>query len=288
VTKRGVLVSLLLLGSLALASMVGPVARTSRHGADAVPEPPFAPSPASAPFASLGYRDLGADLLWVRLVGYAGEHSIAGGVVALLAEHGLDADTIERVAQLLEQGHEHYPDYWRFPFNAGQVYALDLRPLVSPGTDEHRRYSEQAVTWLDRAVRLPEAPASAAVLAANMLTDLGRVQQAEAKVRELILTENDQRKRNKLIDKLARMRSAAPDVVRDATRRERESFVAEWETQRPALPASVYVVLGPRSGWASMAELQARQLMLSAPPAPPPLPALADDVGEVIDPAPQP
>src|SRR5436190_5221598 len=73
--------------ALAFASLAG--ARAVRavaieHEAETADAAPYAPSPRTAALVTLGYRELAADLLFVRLVGYYGsEHNTAQGIAAL-------------------------------------------------------------------------------------------------------------------------------------------------------------------------------------------------------------
>src|SRR3954469_25034461 len=47
---------------------------------------PYAPSPAAAPIAALGYRELAADLLLIRMIGYFGSVDNEASGIAGLAE----------------------------------------------------------------------------------------------------------------------------------------------------------------------------------------------------------
>ncbi|MEZ4368633.1 MAG: hypothetical protein R2939_20505 [Kofleriaceae bacterium] len=282
------------------------MARDVRRGAETVSEPPFAPSPAAAPFAAVGYREFGADLMWLRVVGYAADRdSLGEGVIelldavlaldpyfrpayesgaerALVASHGVTTAAVRRVAKVLEEGYERYPDYWRYPFLAGQVYALDLKPRLTPGSKEAREAAERAVTLLERAVRLPGAPAAAAVLASQMLTELGQAEQAEANLEALILTTDDEDHRRRLIARLARMRADNVDRVREAMLDERAQFVSRWERERPAIPPDMYVALGPPVSVRPLATLAVDRELFAPPPPPEDLPTLDDGVGERV------
>src|SRR5512140_2392627 len=73
---------------VAIAALAG--ARLAREAAanDRPPdvrEAPYSPSPAAAPIVTLGYRELAADLMWVRLRGYfASNESTSDGVGAVV------------------------------------------------------------------------------------------------------------------------------------------------------------------------------------------------------------
>jgi tetratricopeptide (TPR) repeat protein len=293
------------------ASLVGAQARATRASWPKIADPPFAPSATAIPFASLGYREMAADLLWLRLVGYAGsDDDLADGNVALLrsiiaadpyfrpayesgaeripiADHGVDEAALRAAADILEEGSRRFPTAYRYPFNAGQIYALDLVSL--PGIDEatRRAYGEKAVQLLERAVRLPGAPSTAGSLAANMLTKLGRAQQAEANLRALILTIDDDGRRQRLIKKLAEMRSENVESLRETLLAERQVFTTTWRRTRPSLPPGMFVLLGAApSARIDLPALALDRDLLGLPDEllREPLPELADDVGEVVGP----
>lgn len=86
---RPALVSLCGLVTIATAQAARFIANEER--ATEVAEP-FAPSPQAAPFLSLGYRELAADLMFFRLVGYVGGKDYSAEGVASLVEatHAMD------------------------------------------------------------------------------------------------------------------------------------------------------------------------------------------------------
>src|SRR5207249_11484100 len=114
-------------------------------------EAPFAPSPGAAPIVALGYRELAADVLWVRFLGFFGSRQstvdglgpLVDAIVALdpqyhrIYEHGARALTIadEGVNQeaylhalaVLERGMMEFPDDWRLYNLAGEIYTQDLK-----------------------------------------------------------------------------------------------------------------------------------------------------------------
>jgi len=138
--------------ALALAALAGArVAREAVGSRDDVVDEPYAPSPSSAPIVFLGYREVFADLLWIRLTGYfGGRQSTANGVASLaeavvaldpkfrrvydysanamtIAHEGVDQTTYLRAIALLERGIVEFPDDWKIPFLAGQIYTQDLQ-----------------------------------------------------------------------------------------------------------------------------------------------------------------
>ena len=56
-----------------------------RQAPQVIADEPYAPAPGTAPLVTLGYRELGADLLYLRLTGYfGGQENTANGIAALV------------------------------------------------------------------------------------------------------------------------------------------------------------------------------------------------------------
>ena len=237
-----------------------------------VPEAPYAPSAAAAPFLVAGYREFAADLLWIRTVGYSssgedssdGDAALVDAIDALdpryeeiyksgaaritLAKYGVNEQSFLEAARLLEQGSRLFPDNWKYPFDAGQIYVLDLAFLKKKDDPQRERaYNELGVHWLEHAVRLPGAPASAATLAATMQSKMGRTQQAIDSLRTIILTTDSEDLRHRLYEQLAKLEHQSEGDLRFTLREERKAFLDLWQHDRPALPASMYLLLGPHA-----------------------------------------
>ena len=125
------------------------VAANASRGKSLIAEAPFAPSPTAAPFVALGYRELGADVFSLRLMGYfagtgdqaAGTAGLVEAIVALdpryvrnyefgaravtLADGGLDNAAYLRAIAILEQGAKEFPGNWKLPYLASQIYIQD-------------------------------------------------------------------------------------------------------------------------------------------------------------------
>lgn len=236
-------------------------------GTDAAAEEPFAPSPAAAPFVSLGYRELAADLLLARAMPYlGGRHNTAEGMAGLceaivasdpqyrqvyewcaramtLARTGVDQRTYLRAIALLERGMRELPDDWRIPYTAGQMYLIDLQ-ADDPG--QRRAWDERAAQLLEAAIRKPDAPAEAATTAAVLRTRLGQHQRAVDGLREMLLITSDASARRRILDKLAELSHADADELAAELLEARRRFEAAWRRDRPAVPASMYLLIGPR------------------------------------------
>ena len=237
------------------------------HATEQAVDMPYAPSPSSAPFVALGYRELAADLLFVRLVGYfGGPENEARGIAALAeaiaaldphykriyewgaiamtsARSGVDQSTHLRAIALLDQGARVYPDNWRLPNLDGQIYLVDLQ---TNDPAQRRAWDEQGTRLLDVAAHKPNAPAESAMTAAYMRTKLGQHQRAVDGLRELLLLTSDEAARRRIIEKLAALEHEDADEVGAELLESRKHFEDKWKHERPAITASMYILVGPR------------------------------------------
>lgn len=218
------------------------------------------------PYLSLGYRELTADLLWIRVIGYfasgktraATTRSFIDSILALdpqferiyawgaLAITTFDsgatrADKLAAI-ELLERGMRRFPDDYRLPFYAGQIYTIDLQ---SKDPVETQRWQLEGAQMLERAVRIPDAPREAATFAAHLRSKLGQREKAIRDLRELILTTSNQLQRERLIKKLAEFVDADRGQLAYELEIERRRFDDRWLAERPELKPSMYLLVGP-------------------------------------------
>ncbi len=257
------------LALIAAAQGARAVATDLRAGAelDAALEAPYAPSPAAAPFVSLGYRELAADLLLARVMPYlGGRRNTAEGIAGLceaivasdpqyrriyewcaramtLARTGVDQRTRLRAIALLERGVREHPDDWRIPYTAGQMYLIDLE---TDDPAQRRAWDERGARLIEAAIRKPDAPAEAATTAAVLRTKLGQHQRAIDGLREMLLITSDDAARQRILDKLAELTHESSDELAAELLEARRRFEAAWRRDRPAVPASMYLLIGPR------------------------------------------
>lgn len=253
---------------VAVAALVG--ARFARDDAkaravDVEDADPYAPSPAAAPFVSLGYRELAADLLFVRLVGYFGsEVNDAAGLAALTeavttldpafrrpyefgavamtaARHGVENSIHLRAINVLAQAQAQFPHEWRYPKLAGEIYLVDLQ-TSDPAL--RRSWDEKGMQLLEAASRKPTAPAELALFAVGLQTKLGQHQRAVDTLRETLLLTDDTKARAQLIAKLAELEKSDADEIGAELVIARRQFDTAWLADRPALPANYYVLVG--------------------------------------------
>ncbi|MBV8758339.1 MAG: hypothetical protein JO257_13720 [Deltaproteobacteria bacterium] len=240
------------------------VAEAARHEAT---EEPFAVSPGAAPYVSGGYRELGADLFWIRLTGYfGGGQSTARGIAGLvdaitaldphfhrvyewgaramtLAHEGVTQETYVHAIAVLERGMTQFPDDWKLPYLAGQIYTQDLQ-TTDPA--QRRAWDDKGTLLIESAIRKPGAPAEAAEWAAVMRTKLGQHDRAVKELREMILVTEDRAAREALIKRLAKLENANSDELAAEVLETRRRFEEAWHRDRPDISATMYILLGPR------------------------------------------
>jgi hypothetical protein len=255
------------------------IATVQKHSDVETSAHPFAPAPGSAPFIAVGFREAFADLLYVRLIGYFNGQASTGDGVADLAEAVADLDphfkrvyelganamtlakldvtqnVVLRAVALLERGMKVFPQEWRLPYLAGQIYTQDLK---SADPAQEREWSQRGVLLVESAIRKPGAPVSAAAWAAVMRTKLGEHERAVANLREMLLVTNDAKARQRLFAALADLEEKDASVVASEVYAERYKFERQWRAERPSVPPTLYILIGPRirPGF-SLAELAA-------------------------------
>jgi hypothetical protein len=227
---------------------------------------PYAPAPRTAALVTLGYRELAADLLFLRLKGYfGGSESTAGGIAALveaiialdphhhriyewgaraitLASRGVDNAAYLRAIAVLEAGARQFPGDWKLPYLASEIYTQDLQ---TQDPAQRRAWDERGTSLTESAIRKPNAPAEAATWAATMRTRLGQHQRAIDGLREMLLVTDDATARARLLAKLADLEHESAGELAGELLLARHRFEAAWRATRPAVPASMYLLLGP-------------------------------------------
>lgn len=229
-------------------------------------EEPYAPSTEAARIVSVGYNELAADLLFFRLVGYFGDKHNANGIASLVeaivtvdphfykayvwgsqamahgANKGVGRDHFLRAIKVLEKGAGAFPDDHAIPRMAGEIYLLDLK---TDNPAERRAWDDAGTALLESAVRKPNAPASLGTYIAHLRSKLGQQERAKSGLRELILITDDIKAREALIQKLAELEGLDSADVAIEVLEERKQFEARWLRERPYIPPSLYVLLGP-------------------------------------------
>ena len=228
---------------------------------------PYAPNPTAAPILVLGYRELAADLMFVRMVGYFPSPDSDPADTAALAEAMIELDPMFRrgyefgaiamtdarkdpdqalqlrAIALLEQGARMFPTNYQFPKLAGEIYLGDLQ---TTDPKQRRDWDEKGALLLESASRKPGAPADSAMLAAGMRSKLGQHQRAIDSLRELVLVTSDLRARQSILDKLSQLQRDEGGELAAELLETRKEFERQWKDSRPALPPTMFVLLGAR------------------------------------------
>lgn len=261
-TAAGVVAALALIAG---AQLVRRAAASERASWPKTVELPYAPSPAAAPYVSLGYRELAADLFWIRTKTYfgddqdtaAGFRGLVEAVIALdptversyefaaraigFVDGGATQDDQLWAIRVLEQGIARFPDSWKLPHLAGEIYLVELE------TDDpalRAAWDEKGALLLEHAIRMPGAPRRLATLVASVRTQLGQQERAVRDLRELIATTDDPGQRRRLIEKMAALEGSNAQRIEDEVRWERERSTAAWNAAAPEVPETFYVLLG--------------------------------------------
>jgi hypothetical protein len=228
------------------------------------------PSPETAPAASLGYRQLMADITWARLLVYYGSAHIgksdfrymqqfADNIIALDPQfkrvyrwaaysmtHQQGYATQQEFhdsIKYLELGIKAFPDNYEMYWLAGMRYWLDLQADDDP--EQERAWRERGAELIEIAMRKPDAPDTLATLAATIRTKLGQRERAKADLREMVLTTDNKKARQTLLDRIVYLDQSTDEA--DELERFRETFDAAWHAEIPFAPAHWYVLLGDRS-----------------------------------------
>jgi hypothetical protein len=225
---------------------------------------PYAPSPAAARYVSLGYRELAADLMWMRILAYlGGSTDTADGIEALVegtlaldphfkraydgglaiesATHGVDTDAHLAALAVLDRAMATFPDEWKFPYLAGQIYVGEL---FFSAPERKPEWTERGIMMLERAVRMPGTPAGAAALASHLHQTLGRHEAAIKVLEDKIVLVNEPAAKRLLLDKLAALKQTDAAVLAIAMLDERDASRRDWLASRPQLPFVTYLLLG--------------------------------------------
>ncbi|MFN0253497.1 MAG: hypothetical protein ACKV2T_41900 [Kofleriaceae bacterium] len=230
---------------------------------------PYAPSPASAPIVTLGFRELAADVFFVRMLGYFGNGNTDASAVADLAEaiatldptfrrnydvgaiamsaatHAVGNEVHLRAIALLDKAATQFPTMWRYPNIAGQIYLVDLQ---TNDPVQRRAWDERGALLLESAARKPKAPANLGLQAAVLQSRYGQQQRAIQNLRELILITEDPESRKELVDKLAALAKDDGGEVAAELTLQRRAFDREWAAQRNSVPSTFYILIGPQLG----------------------------------------
>lgn len=247
---------------IASAQLIAGAARDDRG--TLAPDEPFAPSVDAASISSLGYREVTADLLFFRLIGYFGGQPTPEGVAALVeaiaaidpmyekiytfggramvAIRGdIPRPIAERAVALLERGAARFPLDYKIPTLIAEILLTSITPT---SVSDRRALNERAAGWIESAVTKPGAPAAIATLAATLRSRLGQRQRAVDNLRELMLITDDVDAKKALLEKLQELEHSNADEIAAELYEAKRAFERAWRDGRPAVSASMFVLIG--------------------------------------------
>ncbi len=264
-TVKPWLVALVAVAGIGTARVARGLAKEAAPG-DELSEPPYAPTSASAPIVTLGYRELAADLLFVREVGYFGSpdneaHAIASlaeaiaaldpqfqrpyevsGIAITVAKRGVDNAARLRAIAVLEQAGREFPTSYKYPKLAAEIYLVDLK---TDDPAQRRAWDEAGTRLYEAALRKPGASAVNAVSVAELRSRLGQQQRAIAGLEELLLVTTDDKSRERIIAKIAELSHSDADEIAAELLEARHRFESRWHAERYFLTPSLYLLIGP-------------------------------------------
>lgn len=231
----------------------------------------YSPSARALPVLSLGYRRGLAALLWVEALVYFGEQVALRGktrylrdraeailaldpkfrdvykwfaVVVVYNSTEITRKDIETSNQFLERGLRAFPRDGELWYLLGFNYAIEL-PTFTEDADEKQRFRRKAAELFARAAACPGAPGDAALMAVEMGSRGGGDALAIAYLRRVLAASTEERVRDQLIARLARLTSRAEADRLDA---DRQTFTATWKRDYPYLPGGMFALVGERLG----------------------------------------
>ena len=252
--------------------LVGEDLRRVRAAVPPSEERLFVPNPRTARFVSAGYNELAADVVWARTLVYYGDGMMKGftmkdvepmielvnkldpwfrrpylwgAYATTFRQKEATQEEFRASIAILERGLKMFPEDWEMAWMLGLRYFADLR---SDDPVEQRQYKEIGASYIERAMRLPDAPEDLPSLAASLRSKLGQHERALRELREMILTMAAGKARDKLIERYEQMstESQAREIKQAS-----EDFDKQWKSQMPFVPAALYVLVGapppPRS-----------------------------------------
>jgi hypothetical protein len=140
---------------------------------------------------------------------------------------------------ILRRGLAVFPKDWELSWLLGLRLFYDVKAATP---EEKNRLREEGAMYIERAMRLPDAPGDLPLLAASLRSKLGQKERALRELREMILTTEDETARETLEARYAVMASedASNELATEARKLD-----AEWRAHLPYAPRTLFIILGP-------------------------------------------
>lgn len=225
----------------------------------------FLPPPNVAPFIYAGFREVAADITWVRALVYYGtsmvgeadyrylelfidnvialdpqfERAYSWAIHAVTYRHAkATQEEFQASLAYAQRGIEQFPDNYLFFYEAGILCTYDI---YSDDSEELERYRQLGADYIDQASRRKNAPSNLASLAASLRTKLGQKERALQNLREMILITENKAAQEILIQRYTQI---AQQDFPDEARRAKEQLDEAWKREVPYAGPSMYILLG--------------------------------------------
>lgn len=224
----------------------------------------YVPDERMSRLTMLGYDQAAADLLWLRTLGYFGQHFTTDRryewleffieqIIALdprfkKVYHWAGANVLygrrftnENVMvsnRFYELALARFPEDFEAAYRLGLNHYVELR---SSDRDERRRYKQKGLDYLEMAANMPNAPARLRNLVAGISNTLGEPQIAVQYLLDQLVHEQDPERRAALKERVAKLRADmnATDLADSAA-----AFQADHAATFPYIPHLLFIQLG--------------------------------------------
>lgn len=263
--------SRLLIGLAALTTLVivGQDRRTAarNHLLESPPDVPYGfqnlyvPSTPTLRVATAGYDQAAADLLWVRVLGYFGEHMATDKqytwleifieqilsldpafqkvyeIAAVIVLYGSDFsdENVRKSNRFYRLALERFPNNYEAAFSLGFNYYFEMK-----GKDEAERAElrEKGLAYFTMAASMPGAPVDYQGLVASLYSQAGQVAVAQRHYIDLYLRTEDP-----VYRRVFKQRLEEQGVDVSAIEAEYEAIEARRKARYPYLPFDTYLLL---------------------------------------------
>ncbi len=229
----------------------------------------YLPPPDQLVMGSLGYRELLADLIWMKALIYFGSEIVhRGGVknlyaytdamlaldphfkkvyrwvasAAIYRTGDVTNDDIRKAIAYLERGITVFPDDGDLAWDLGATYAYELAPMLV-GDDERAEARRHGLVYLQLAALRGAGPAWLALSAAGQLSRLGKTEQAIKHLQDVYATISDDSMKQQVLARLGQLRNAS---YAEAFQRTAQELEAARMKNFPYVDPSLFMLLGKR------------------------------------------
>jgi tetratricopeptide (TPR) repeat protein len=230
----------------------------------------YLPNASFLPVLSLGFRQALADLIWCKSLIYFGEELSHRGHVeyvfaytdavlaldpsyrsayiwiataAIYRPVAVSMDNGLRAARYLERATQRWPDDGELQWDYGSVLRFELAPLERDRAKK-RALLERAAPHLAAAARLGAGPPWLALNNAELLSKLGRTEQAIHQLEELHGIVQDDATKHEIEQKLHHLRA---ETYLQAAQVAEQDFEQARVRSYPYLSPSLFMLVGERS-----------------------------------------